>query len=234
VPDPTTFEDAWSILERYRVEKDVPSSIREHLKAGLEGEIQDTPKPGDRVFERVQNVVVGSNRLAARAAAQKAQELGFDPLVLGTFVEGEAREVARVIAGLAKGLSRGETADSSGRPIAKPACLVLGGETTVTLRGDGKGGRNQELALSAALALDGWQGLLVASLATDGSDGPTDAAGAFADGYTVARAAQLDMDPKVYLNRNDSYHFFEKLGDLLITGPTNTNVNDLILVFVRD
>ncbi len=234
VPDPTTFEDAWSILERYRIEEDVPASIRDHLKAGLEGSIQDTPKPGDRVFERVQNVVVGSNRLAARAAAEKARELGFNPLVLSTFVEGEAREVARVIAGLAKGLRRGETTESSGKPLAKPACLVLGGETTVTLRGNGKGGRNQELALSAALALDGWQGLLVASLATDGSDGPTDAAGAFADGYTVARAAQLGMDPNVYLNRNDSYHFFEKLDDLLITGPTNTNVNDLILIFVRD
>lgn len=231
VPDPTTFDDAWSILERYKIEEDVSSSITSHLNAGLKGDIPDTPKLGDPIFDRVHNLVVGSNRLAARAAAQEAQRLGFDTLLLSTFVEGEAREVAKVVGGLAKGLVRGEAMHPAGRPLSQPACLVLGGETTVTLRGDGKGGRNQELALAAALSLAGWEGVLIASLATDGTDGPTDAAGAFADGSTAERAAQLGLDAEAYLNRNDSYHFFQKLGDLLITGPTNTNVNDLILVF---
>jgi glycerate 2-kinase len=230
VPDPTTFADAWAVLTRYHIVDQVPKPIADHLTAGTSGEIPDTPKPGDPVFERVQNVIVGSNRLAARSAAEEAQRLGFDTALLTTFVEGEAREVARVVAGLAKGLARAEAAHPVGRPLSRPACLVLGGETTVTLRGDGKGGRNQEMALAAALSLAGWEGVLVACLATDGTDGPTDAAGAFADGTTVARAARLGLDAKAHLTRNDAYHFFQKLGDLMLTGPTKTNVNDLILI----
>jgi glycerate 2-kinase len=234
VPDPSTFEEAWSILNRYQIADDIPASITRHLRAGLDGHIPDTPKPADPVFERVQNVVIGNNRLAASAAAQKARELGFDTMLLSTFVEGEAREVAKVVAGLAKGLIRDETMAPDGKPVKKPACLIMGGETTVTLRGNGRGGRNQELALSAALSVAGWEGILIASLATDGTDGPTDAAGAFADGDTVARAARLGLDAQAYLNRNDSYHFFEKLDDLLKTGATQTNVNDLILAFIDD
>jgi glycerate 2-kinase len=234
VPDPSTFEEAWSILNRYRIVNDVPASITRHLHAGLGGKIPDTPKPGDPVFERVQNVIIGNNRLAARAAAQKARELGFDTMLLSTFIEGEAREVAKVVAGLAKGLIRAETMAPTGKPIKKPACLIMGGETTVTLHGPGRGGRNQELALSAALSVAGWEGILIASLATDGTDGPPDAAGAFADGDTVARATRLGLDAQAYLNRNDSYHFFDKLDDLLKTGATKTNVNDLILMFVHD
>jgi glycerate 2-kinase len=234
VPDPSTFEEAWSILNRYDIVGDVPASITHHLRAGLEGEIPDTPKPSDPVFQRVQNVVVGNNRLAASAAAQKARELGFDTMLLSTFIEGEAREVAKVVAGLAKGLMRAETIAPTGKPVKKPACLIMGGETTVTLRGPGRGGRNQELALSAALSVAGWEGVLIASLATDGTDGPTDAAGAFADGDTVDRAARLGLDAQAFLNRNDSYHFFEKLDDLLKPGATKTNVNDLILAFVYD
>ena len=230
VPDPTAFGDAWSILERYGVLNDVPASITKHLSAGLRGDIPDTPKPGDPTFEHVQNVIVGSNRLAAQAAAEEAQQLGFDTMLLTTYLEGEAREVARAIAGLAKGLIRGETAHPSGRPLSQPACLVLGGETTVTLRGDGKGGRNQEMALVAGLSLASWEGVLIAFLATDGTDGPTDAAGAFADGSTVARATHLDLNAEDHLARNDAYHFFQKLGDLIVTGPTNTNVNDLVII----
>jgi hydroxypyruvate reductase len=201
-----------------------------HLDAGLNGAISDTPKPSDPVFDGVQNVIVGSNRLAAQAAAAEAQRLGFDTILLTTFLEGEAREVAKAIAGLAKGLVRGETTHPSDRALLQPACLVLGGETTVTLRGDGKGGRNQEMALAAALSVADWEGILIAFLATDGTDGPTDAAGAFADGSTVARANHLGLDAEVHLAGNDSYHFFQKLEDLIITGPTNTNVNDLALI----
>lgn len=230
VPDPTTFGDAWSILERYKVVDDVPTSITNHLSAGLKGIIPDTPKPSDPIFDGVQNVIVGSNRLAAQAAAKEAQRLGFDTILLSTFLEGEAREVAKAIAGLAKGLVRGETTHPTDRTLSQPACLVLGGETTVTLHGEGKGGRNQEMALAAALSLANWEDVLVAFLATDGTDGPTDAAGAFADGSTVARANRLGLDAEAHLDCNDSYHFFQKLDDLIVTGPTNTNVNDLILI----
>jgi glycerate 2-kinase len=230
VPDPTTFDDAWSILERYEVLDDVPASVVKHLSTGMKANIPDTPKPGDPIFQRVQNVIVGSNRLAAQAAAQEAQRLGFDTILLTTFLEGEAREVARAMAGLAKGLVRGETMHPTGRALSQPACLVLGGETTVTVRGNGSGGRNQEMALAAALSLADWDGVLITFLATDGTDGPTDAAGAFADGGTIARATQLGLDAEAYLARNDAYHFFQELGDLILTGPTNTNVNDLVII----
>jgi glycerate 2-kinase len=230
VPDPTTFGEAWSILERYGVLDDVPDSVTSHLSAGLNGSASDTPKPSVPVFDGVQNIIVGSNRLAAQAAATESQRLGFDTILLTTFLEGEAREVARAIAGLAKGLVRGETTHSSDRALLQPACLILGGETTVTLRGNGKGGRNQEMALAAALSVVDWDDILIAFLATDGTDGPTDAAGAFTDGSTVPRANRLGLDAEMYLAANDSYHFFEKLGDLIITGPTNTNVNDLALI----
>jgi glycerate 2-kinase len=230
VPDPTTFDDAWSILKRYGVLDDVPTSIVKHLSKGMQANIPDTPTPGDPIFHDVQNVIVGSNRLAALAAAQEAQRLGFDTVLLTTFLEGEAREVARAMAGLAKGLVRGETMHSTGKSLSQPACLVLGGETTVTVHGDGRGGRNQEMALAAALSLADWGGVHITFLATDGTDGPTDAAGAFADGSTIARATQLGLDAESYLARNDAYHFFQELGDLLLTGPTNTNVNDLVII----
>ncbi len=224
VPDPTTFSDAWAIVERYQLQEKLPESVRQRLQAGCRGELAETPKPGDPVFERVQNAIIGSNRVAAQAAVQAAQTAGLQAQLLTTFIEGEAREVGKVVAGLAKGLIRNEG------PLRRPACLVLGGETTVTLRGNGLGGRNQELALAAAIALDGWDDTLVVALGTDGSDGPTDAAGAFADGATVGRALALGMDAVSYLNRNDAYNFFRELDDLIMTGPTQTNVNDLILI----
>ena len=234
VPDPTTYADAWAILERYGVLKQVPAAVLEHLRAGAHGEVAETPKPGDPAFERVQNVVIGSNRIAANAAADAARGLGYHTLLLSTFVEGEAREVARVVAGLAKGVIRGECTVPPGTRLGRPACLILGGEATVTLRGDGRGGRNQELALAAALALDGWPGVVVTCLATDGTDGPTDAAGAFADGGTVQRAAALGLSAADHLARNDAYPFFAALDDLIMTGPTRTNVNDLIIVLVAE
>jgi len=157
---------------------------------------------------------------------EEAEHLGYHTLLLSTYVEGEAREVAKVFAALGKEIVQ------SGRPMPRPACLVAGGETTVTVRGEGKGGRNQELALAAALALEGWDDVLIVALATDGTDGPTDSAGALAFGSTVARARALGLDPEDFLRRNDSYPFFRTLGDGLFLGPTKTNVNDLILVLV--
>jgi len=220
VPDPTTVADAQAVLERYGNPWGFPKPQGFYL--------QETPKPGDPAFERVQHVVVGSNRLAALAAVDKARQLGFNALLLSTYVEGEAREVARVAAALAKG------AHTHGDPLSPPACLVWGGETTVTIRGKGKGGRNQELALAAALALEGWPGVLVMALATDGTDGPTDGAGAVVTGETVTRARTLGLDPQAALEANDSYPFFDALGDLIRTGPTGTNVNDLLFILTAD
>ena len=225
VPDPSTFFDAWAVVEQFDLQAKLPAAVSHHLQAGLNGELPDTAKPGDPIFDRVHNVIIGSNRIAANAAVQAAQAVGFSAQLLTTFVEGEAREVGRVVAGLAKGLA----ADEGSLP--RPACLVLGGETTVTIKGEGKGGRNQEMALSVALGLAGWPNLLVACLGTDGSDGPTDAAGAFAGSDTLVRAQTAGLDPINYLNRNDAYNFFAKLDDLIMTGPTNTNVNDLMLIF---
>jgi glycerate 2-kinase len=225
VPDPTTFDDAWTIVKQYQLEDSLPVAVSQRLQAGCAGDVLDTPKPGASIFERVHNAIIGSNRISARAAVEAAQVAGFETQLLSTYIEGEAREVGKVMAGLAKGLVSGEG------PISPPACLVAGGETTVTLRGDGQGGRNQEMALAAAIALQGWRRTLITCLGTDGTDGPTDAAGAFASGDTVERAQAKGFDAVKYLKRNDAYNFFAPLGDLIVTGPTQTNVNDLTLVF---
>ena len=226
VPDTSTFQDAWRILESHDLIDEMPKAIAARLKAGIAGEVTDTPKPGDAIFAKCQNVVVASNEIAARLSVEQAKRDGLATLLLSTFVEGEAREVARVVAGIAKEIA------TSGNPLAAPACVVLGGETTVTIKGHGLGGRNQELALAAGIGLAGWDNAMVVTLATDGSDGPTDAAGAIVDGEMVQRAKALGLDPQQYLADNDSYHILQKLGDLLITGPTNTNVNDLTFVLV--
>ncbi len=227
-PDPTTFADAWAVLERYGLLDRAPPAVRRHLERGRSGQEAETPKPGDPLFAGVQTVIIAENRTAAEAAVERARALGFHAALMTTYLEGEAREVGRVLAALAKEEAR------TGHPLPLPACLVLGGETTVRVRGPGRGGRNQEVALGAALALEGWENVLIATLATDGTDGPTDAAGAFADGSTVARARALGLDPADHLARNDAYPLFAALGDLIITGPTGTNVNDLAFVLVRE
>jgi glycerate 2-kinase len=213
------------VLERFGIVDELPEALVAHLRRGVAGEIGDTPKPGDPIFANVQNVLVASNEIAAQAALERAKELGFHTLFLSNFIEGEAREVGKVMAALAREMAR------SGQPVPRPGCIIAGGETTVTLRGNGKGGRNQELPLSAALKIGGLENVAIISLATDGSDGPTDASGAIVDGTTLERAENAGLDPWSYLANNDSYNFFARLGDLLVTGPTNTNVNDLIFVF---
>jgi glycerate 2-kinase len=224
--DASTFAGAREILRKYGIEGAAPRSIRERLERGIAGEIPETPKPGDPSLERTQNVIVGSNLLAVNAAVEKGRELGLRTMVLSTFIEGETRDVARMHAAIAR------QARLYNQPVRGPACIISGGETTVTIRGKGKGGRNQEFALAAAMDLAGLDKVLVLSGGTDGSDGPTDAAGAIADGGTCARAARLGMQAKQYLANNDSYHFFEGLGDLVITGPTNTNVMDVRLLLI--
>jgi hydroxypyruvate reductase len=223
-PDASTFALARAILEKYGIFQRVPASIRERIESGVRGEIPETPKRGERIFTRVRNVVIGSNRLAVDAAAAHARELGFRTLVLSTFVEGETREIARMHAAIAKEIVY------AGRPLKPPACVITGGETTVTLRGDGLGGRNQEFVLSAAIDIAGLPNVVVLSAGTDGSDGPTDAAGAIADGRTLARNPRAPE----FLARNDSYRYFESVGDLIVTGPTNTNVVDVRLILVGE
>ena len=225
-PDGSTFAGAWGVVEKFGLQKKVPVAVRERLCGGVAGSIAETPKTGDGCFKAVRNVIVGSNRLAVDAAALKAKELGYKPVVLATTIEGETREVAAMHAAIAREVLL------SGRPARPPVCLISGGETTVTLKGDGLGGRNQEFALAAALGLTGLDGVLAFSGGTDGTDGPTDAAGAWADGATVARAEAAGVSAIAALNRNDSYHFFEALGDLVKTGPTGTNVADVRLVLV--
>ena len=224
-PDPTTFAQAYSVLANYHLLSEVPASIVSHLKLGLEGRIRETPKTGDPVFQHTQNLIIASNEHAAAAALLKAKEQGMHTLLLSTSVEGEAREVAKVLAAIAREIARTD------QPLPRPACIVAGGETTVTVRGHGMGGRNQELALAAVPYLAGLENVAVVSLGTDGTDGPTDAAGALSTGRTAARAAQQGLAPASYLADNDAYHFFQALGDMIVTGPTNTNVNDLIFVF---
>jgi len=225
-PDPTTFAEAQEILRRYGLWDRIPSSVREHIARGVAGEVPETPKPGDPVFSHVYNFIIGSNRLALEAARHKAEELGFNTLLLSSFVEGEAREVGKLLAAIAKEVDR------SGNPLSKRAMIIAGGETTVTVRGRGKGGRNQELALSAAIAIAGLENVVIASLATDGTDGPTEAAGGLVDGHTADRAWALGLEPSSYLEDNDAYNLLKRTGDLIITGPTNTNVNDLMLIAV--
>ena len=221
-PDASTFASAGAILDRFEIRHRVPASVRTRIERGARGEIPETPKPADPLFARVRNTVVGGNRLALDAAARAARQLGYRTLILSSTIEGETREIARMHAAIAREIS------STGRPVRPPACIVTGGETTVTIKGDGLGGRNQEFVLAAALDIAGLPRVVIFSAGTDGTDGPTDAAGAIADGRTLAR----NPEARRSLDRNDSYHYFQPLGDLVITGPTNTNVMDVHLILV--
>lgn len=222
-PDPTTCADALSILAKCELGDKIPVSITHALRSSNE-----TPKPDNPIFEKVRNTIVGSNLQAAQAALRCAEEEGFHPYLLRTDLQGEARTAAFELATTLR------QARLTGSPVPRPACIVAGGETTVTLKkkGRGTGGRNTELALAAVSELAEFPDVMLITLATDGEDGPTDAAGAVVDGGTFQRAARFAMHPGDYLGRNDSYSFFEKLGDLLKPGPTGTNVNDLVFLFI--
>ena len=227
VADTTSFEDCLSIVARYGLADLLPPLVLRRLRDGARGELVETPKPGDPVFDRVTNVLVANNDRAVRAAARKADELGYKSLVLSTVIEGETRDVAKVHAAIAREIQ------ASGRPCEPPCCLISGGETTVTLRGDGRGGRNQEFVLAAALDIAGAEGITVCSVGTDGIDGTTDAAGAVADGRTAERSVAAGIDPYASLENNDSHAVFTALDDLVVTGPTDTNVMDLRLVLIE-
>lgn len=221
VPDSSSFPQCMEIVERYGLSGRLPAAVLEILKRGAGGAVPENPQAGDDLFQRVQNEIVGNNLSAVLAAAEKASELGYRPLVLSTRMEGETRIVSRVHADIFREVR------ATGYPASPPLCILSGGETTVTLKGKGKGGRNMEFSLAAAIHLQGERDIYFLSGGTDGTDGPTDAAGAYADGTTVERGRSMGLDPNAFLEENDSYAYFEKLGDLLVTGPTKTNVMDL-------
>jgi glycerate 2-kinase len=224
--DSTTFADCLGIVHKYGLEAIIPRAVARLLQRGASGAVPETPKPGDPVLANVQNVIVGSNRLALEGARQKAEALGYHSLLLSSFIEGEAGLVAALHGAIAKEII------ASGNPVCRPACVISGGETTVTIRGSGLGGRNQEFALAAALDIAAINRVVILSGGSDGTDGPTEAAGALADGMTVRRGQELGLDAEMFLRNNDSYHFFKPLGDLLLTGPTFTNVMDLRVLLI--
>jgi hydroxypyruvate reductase len=231
VPDTGTFDDCLKIIETYDIESDLPQAVRSRIHAGVAGRIEDTPKTGDPLFAQTINQIIGSNIDAIYAAENAAKQMGYKPLILSSMIEGDTAEAARMHGAIAREIIK------TGHPISAPACILSGGETTVKIMGSGKGGRNQEFALAAAIDIDmdidGCETMVVLSAGTDGTDGPTDAAGAMADHLTGFRARQLGLVPSDYLAENDSYHFFKQLDDLVITGPTNTNVMDIRVILVR-
>ncbi len=224
VPDTTTFHDAIEVLKNYKLWSKVPDSVRKVLTDGERGLIPETPKLGDRVFRKVHNIVVGNNFTTSHAAYKTFRKARVNSLLLTSTLEGQAREAGTMLASIAKEIV------ASGNPVPKPAGVVAGGETTVTVAGRGKGGRNQEIALSAALRIGSMDGVVIASMSTDGVDGPTDAAGAIVDGKTLQRARNLGLSPREFLAKNDSYTFFSRLSDLVFTGPTGTNVCDVAVI----
>jgi len=225
-PDQTTYSDAIEILRRFRLWQQVPSSVRQTLEMGASGLLPETPKSDDPTFLRVKNIIIGNNRRACLAARKRLVELGFNTQFLTSFMKGEAKQAGLFLASIANEIL------NSGNPVSRPAGVVVGGETTVTVTGTGIGGRNQEVVLSAATAIPRIDGVSMASIGSDGIDGPTDAAGALLDGKTMTRAQEIKLDYKRSLQDNDSYNFFSRLGDLVITGPTGSNVNDIAVLCV--
>lgn len=224
VPDSSTYQDCMDLFKKYDITNKLPEKVVNHIRTGIAGRIPETPKADDPVFQKTQNLVIGSNIDAILSAKREAEILGYKTLVLSSMIEGETKEVALVHGAMAREVLK------TGNPLSPPACILSGGETTVTLKGSGLGGRNQEFALAAAMDIAGQGNIVILSGGTDGNDGPTDAAGAIADAETLNRAAAMNLSPQAYLDNNDSYHFFDKLGDLLKTGPTNTNVMDVRII----
>jgi len=224
--DSTTFYDAYSVLKKYKIWDKAPLSVQKAILKGIKGEIPETPKKNFKIFEKVSNFIIGNNRIALESAMKKAEELGFDAEILTDSDSGEARERAIYYTSIFKKLIKSE----------KPKCLLSGGELTVTVKGKGKGGRNQEFVLACLVEMDKIQtdkNWLIASIGTDGTDGPTDAAGAWVTPEILEKAKKLNLNPVEYLNNNDSYNFFSQVGGLIKTGPTKTNVMDIRIFLVQ-
>ena len=226
VPDPTTFEECMEIFKKYKILKNIPKTVISHIKSGILGKIPETPKKHEPAFAKTYNLIIASNMEAINAARIEAEKTGYNTLVLSSMIEGETRDVAKVHGAIAREILK------TGNPLPPPACILSGGETTVNITGSGLGGRNQEFVLAAAIDIAERKNIVVLSGGTDGGDGPTDAAGAIADTNTFKRAESMGLNPLNFLLNNDSYHFFKQLDDLLITGPTNTNVMDLRIILV--
>ena len=227
VPDPSSFEDAARIFEKYKL-KELPGSISAYIKRGLTHKVPETPKVGDPIFDRVHNFIIGSNVLALEAAKEAAQGMGYHGLILSSSVEGETKDIAMAHAAIAREIL------STGNPVSPPACVISGGETTVTIKGTGLGGRNQEFCLAAATAINDLPPrVVILSGGTDGNDGPTPAAGAVVDPLTVRKGEEMGMNAADYLADNDSFHYFKKIDQLLITGPTKTNVMDVRIILIK-
>jgi glycerate 2-kinase len=224
--DPTTFEDAIKVIEKYKLKDKIPSSVINYLSAGARGDVEETPKGGDPIFKNVENVVVGSAAVALGAAKRRAEEEGFNAMILSSSFAGDTEELAHFHKAVALEILNEK------RPIPPPACIISGGESTVNVTGSGKGGRNTHFALRFAALTKDHKGIYGLSLGSDGTDGPTDAAGAFTAFNTILRAQKAGLNANQYLEDNDSYHFFKALGDLVITGPTKNNVMDIRLIFI--
>lgn len=222
VPDNTTYADAWAILQRYHLLSKIPSAIYKHLQEGMDGKISDTPKIGEIFFNKTSFILLANNGMALQSAKQAAEKMGFYAKIVTSHLQGEANEVAKDIVKYADNYTG-----------IKPACLLWGGETTVTIKGNGLGGCNQELVLAAGLALPPNLNALILAIGTDGTDGPTDAAGAFINHEQMQLAKQMGLKPELFLNNNDAYHFFEQMNGLIKTGPTQTNVMDIVMVFIQ-
>jgi glycerate 2-kinase len=226
-PDSSSFQDAREVLGKYGLLKKVPPSIPAYFKKGALGIFKDTPKPGSICFKKVTHRIVANNQIALVAAEKAARTLGFKTFVISSQIQGEARELAKFYGAIAREIIK------TGHPAKKPICLLAGGEPTVTVSGKGRGGRNTELALAMAIEIKDLPEILFLSAGTDGTDGPTDAAGALVNGFTYPRALKKEIIPVFYLTRNDSYTFFERSGGLIKTGPTGTNVMDIHLLLIR-
>ncbi|GAB4168839.1 MAG: glycerate kinase [Calditrichia bacterium] len=227
-PDSTTFRGAWNIIQSYQLTDKLPEKVIEHLKKGVNGDIPDTPKASDVIFDRNHNIIIANNLKALKVMEKEVREAGFKPVVLGNMIEGEAREVGIVLAGIAKSI------EVSQYPESPPAAVIFGGETTVVLKGDGKGGRNQELAVSFLNHLTGFsRDFVMVACGTDGTDGPTDAAGGIVQHEHFSLIKERKLNPDDYLNNNNCYYFLKEINGLLMTGPTQTNVMDINLLLIQ-
>jgi len=224
VADPTTFRNAINVLKEFNLWNSAPQRVRNHLQQGLTGNIPETPKPGNRIFKKVHNFVVVDNRTACEAARRAFQKKHVPSTIMTSSVDMEARSLGKLLASVAR------DSEQFGQPLKSPRALIFGGETTVEVKGTGKGGRNQETALLTVERIEGLNGVAIATIGTDGVDGNSPAAGAIVDSHSVLRAGRLRLRVRDYAERNDSYNFFRKLGDNIVTGPTGTNVGDLYLL----
>ncbi len=226
VPDTTTFEDALSVIEKYDLLTEIPDSLLNYLENGIEGIHPETPKPDDPVFSKINNLIIGSNKIALDAALQKAKEFGLNSFIITSELKGDTIRMAEQIVETAIQFQKDNT-------IKKPCCLLFGGETTLKVSGNGTGGRNQHFALYSALLLKNKNGITLLAAGTDGTDGPTNAAGAVVDTITFEHAKKQDLEIEKYIHDFDSFYFFEKSGGHIITGPTLTNVMDLVILIIE-